>query len=480
MTHKHLLNYPLLAKAPKEKTTNPIFTPKISAILTLLAVLWLGTAAFGQRFSDWSAPINLETIPGTSSELNTPFNDGCPIQAPDGLSLFIASNRPGGLGGQDIWVAYRTSRTAPYGAPQNLGAPVNSAADDFCPSPQPGNGLYFVSSRTQAGACGGSDIYFTRFRNNVWAEPENLGCDINSSAAEASPSYFVNESGQSVLYFSSTRPGGFEPGGTDSDIYYSVDFGPAQLAPSINTASEDSRPNVRKDGREIVFDSNRPGTLGGNDIWTASRNTTENSWTSPFHFAAPLNSPASESRASFSFDGLTMVFGSTRPGSEPDATGAPSNDVYVTTREKLRTPTPTVSDFDGDGRTDISVFRPSDGNWYVMQSDSNTVRVQPFGLSGDKIVPGDYDGDGRTDFAVFRPSDGKWYIQRSTDSIFSITNWGLSTDRPVPGDYDGDGKTDIAVNRNGVWYILQSSDGQVRYANFGTAGDKPIESAFIQ
>lgn len=290
---------------------------KLTAIWTLLAVLSLGTIAFGQRFSDWSEPVNLESIPGTSSELNTPFNDGCPIQAPDGLSLFIASNRPGGLGGQDIWVAYRTDRTAPYGAPQNLGAPVNSAADDFCPVPQPGNGLYFVSSRVQAGAGGGSDIYFTRFRNNVWAEPENLGCEINSSAAEASPSYFVNESGQSILYFSSTRPGGFEPGGTDSDIYFSVNFGAAQLAPSLNTASEDTRPNVRNDGREIVFDSNRPGTLGEPDIYTASRDSTNSDWSAPFHFAVPVNSGASETRASLSFDGLTMVFGSTHPGTNP-------------------------------------------------------------------------------------------------------------------------------------------------------------------
>jgi len=71
---------------------------KLTAIWTLLAVLSLGTIAFGQRFSDWSEPVNLESIPGTSSELNTPFNDGCPIQAPDGLSLFIASNRPGRIG----------------------------------------------------------------------------------------------------------------------------------------------------------------------------------------------------------------------------------------------------------------------------------------------------------------------------------------------------------------------------------------------
>jgi len=97
--------------------------------------------------------------------------------------------------------------------------------------------------------------------------------------------------------------------------------------PGLNTAAEDSRPNVRHDGREIVFDSTRPGTLGGPDIWTAMRTHATDAWSAPVHLDAPINSSATESRASLSWDGVTMVFGSTRPGGEG------SSDIYVSTRQ---------------------------------------------------------------------------------------------------------------------------------------------------
>jgi hypothetical protein len=135
------------------------------------------------------------------------------------------------------------------------------------------------------------------------------------------------------------------------------------------------------------------------------------------------------------------------------------------------------ADFDGDGRSDVSVFRPSDGTWHVMESDTNTYRVLSFGLSGDKLVPGDYDGDERTDYAVFRPSTGVWYVLRSSDNLVSTFQWGLATDKPAPADYDGDGQTDIAVYRDGTWYIVQSSDGNISYQQFGLSDDIPVSEA---
>ena len=104
--------------------------------------------------------------------------------------------------------------------------------------------------------------------------------------------------------------------------------------------------------------------------------------------------------------------------------------------------TPPVADFDGNGTTDISVFRPSEGGWYVQ--GHNPV-LQIWGQSGDLSVPGDYDGNGTTDIAVFR--SGQWYIQ-GHNPVLQI--WGQAGDIPVPGDYDGNGTTDIAVFRSGA------------------------------
>jgi uncharacterized delta-60 repeat protein len=179
-----------------------------------------------------------------------------------------------------------------------------------------------------------------------------------------------------------------------------------------------------------------------------------------------------------------------------------------------------VSDFDGDERTDLAVFRPSDGYWYIRNSFDGSFRFQRFGISTDRIVPGDYDGDfrtdiaiyrngqwhllqstngyqvqlfglstdipvprdydgdGQTDLAVYRPSTGIWYLQRSTNG-FAAIQFGLSSDLPVPGDYDGDGLNDVAVYRpnNGTWYLLQSTAG-FSSVQFGLSSDLPVQGDY--
>ncbi|MEP6944945.1 MAG: zinc-dependent metalloprotease family protein [Acidobacteriota bacterium] len=137
-----------------------------------------------------------------------------------------------------------------------------------------------------------------------------------------------------------------------------------------------------------------------------------------------------------------------------------------------------VSDFDGDGISDISVWRENDGVWYRINSSNGLFGAFKFGAPGDEIVPGDYDGDGKTDFAVWRPSTGVWYIQASTAG-FSAIQFGVSSDLPSQGDFDGDGKTDISVFRpsTGLWYMLRSSAGFTG-VQFGVAGDKPVAADF--
>lgn len=141
--------------------------------------------------------------------------------------------------------------------------------------------------------------------------------------------------------------------------------------------------------------------------------------------------------------------------------------------------TPAIFDFDGDGRTDISVFRPSSGIWYRINSYFNQFRATAWGTNGDVIVPSDFDGDFRTDIAVFRPDSGVWYVFKSSNNSFLVSAFGTQGDIAVPGDYDGDGKADIAIFRpsDRNWWINRSTGGLVA-TQFGATGDKPVAADY--
>jgi WD40-like Beta Propeller Repeat len=287
----------------------------------------LAGSAGAHPLGPWSTAQKIDEIVGNSPELNTPAVDGCPIQSPDGRSLYMASTRPGGVGLLDIWVARRPHRHAPWGTPENLGEPVNSAADDFCPTPIRGGGLFFVSREALPGSCGLGDIYFTRqSRRHGWGEPRHLGCTPvgpNSALDEQGPSYL--ETG--ALYFS--RSSATEPG----EIFVSRGhpfwgFGPAAPVAELNdAAANDIQPNVRSDGREVVLSSNRAGTLGGQDVWVATRRHSDDPWSAPVNLGAAVNTPAAETRPSLSRRGRTLLFGRA-PGPEG------MSDIYLTTRDR--------------------------------------------------------------------------------------------------------------------------------------------------
>ncbi len=124
---------------------------------------------------------------------------------------------------------------------------------------------------------------------------------------------------------------------------------------------------------------------------------------------------------------------------------------------------PFTGEFDGDGRTDLGIYRPSNTTWYILKSTANYGGwfAVKYGVATDVPMLGDYDGDGKTDIALFRPSTRVWYVMRSSTNYASgfALQWGVTNDKPVTGDFDGDGRNDIGVFRpgNGTWYILRSS-----------------------
>jgi hypothetical protein len=140
-----------------------------------------------------------------------------------------------------------------------------------------------------------------------------------------------------------------------------------------------------------------------------------------------------------------------------------------------------TGDFDGDGITDSNIFRPASGQWFTLNSGSNTVSITQWGQNGDVPVDGDFDGDQVADQAIFRPADGSWWINRSSNGQALVTVFGATGDKPVAGDYDKDGKTDIAIWRpsNGNFFVARSSANFATFFGFGFGqnGDIPVQGA---
>jgi hypothetical protein len=267
--------------------------------------------------------------------INSASSDQGPAISKDGLILYFHSNRPGGLGGFDIYVSQRASVDDAWGLPVNLGPIVNTVFDEGNPAfSRDGHSLFFQSIRP--GGLGGIDLWLA-YREHThddfdWQPSVNLGAGVNSTADDNAPSYLENdELGIAQLYFVSTRAGGL--GG--QDIYLSNQmpdgsFGPASVVADLSTPSTDSRPSIRHDGREIIFQSNRPGSLSALlDLWVATRASALDGWSTPVSLGPTINTTATENNANLSSDGNTLFFSSDRPG------GLGGLDLYVTTRTKL-------------------------------------------------------------------------------------------------------------------------------------------------
>jgi hypothetical protein len=304
--------------------------------LIVLIVVMAGLARSpraSQVFGDWSAPIN----PGPP--LNTPSNDNYAVLSKDQLTIYFTSNRPGGLGKDDLWFATRESIDSPWRDPQNM-ASINSADIDSLPFLSPNEHvLYFYSQRPGpcgATATGPGDIWMARRpnRHSDWEEPTNLGCVLNTSADEIAPAFFRDPaSGQAWLFYGGNR---IIPGVSigDYDVYASPlgehgVAGPGILVPEFSSPGRDTRIFIRKDGLEAFITSNRVDSLGGTDIWVSTRDTLSDPWSVPTNLGFSFNSTVDDGAPWLSKDGTTLYFFSTRTG------GYGGRDIWYTTRMKL-------------------------------------------------------------------------------------------------------------------------------------------------
>jgi hypothetical protein len=285
------------------------------------------TAIAASAFSDWSAPVNL------GPTVNSAANEQNPQLSKDGLAIYFTSDRTGGRGGLDIWVTRRASLGSPWEQPVNLGAPINTASADFAPNLSiDGHLLFFASNRP--GGHGAIDLYMSRRDDpnddTAWSEPVNLGAPLNTDDNEQAPNYHQNaEEGGGNLYFNR----GVNATNT-ADLYYAaVSRDGASLGPAVKVAeldtdnSSEAAASLRHDAKEVFFGSNRPGGRGGNDIWTSTRQNAKDTWSTPVNVAS-VNTSSSDVTPSLSFDGLTMIFASNRPG------GDGGNDLWITTRTR--------------------------------------------------------------------------------------------------------------------------------------------------
>ncbi len=293
--------------------------------------LWVATRLTTD--ADWGPPENL------GPTVNTPSDDGPGSISADGLSLYFASNRAGGFGSYDTWVTTRATKGGVWGIPVNLGPTVNSATGDDHPSiSADGLSLYFVSNR--AGGSGSQDLWVTTRAtlSDPWGAPVNLGSTVNSSNFEEWPAI----SADGLLLFFYSGPGSNSSGPHDIWVTrratVSDPWGQAlNMGLGINSSASDGVPWISADGLELYFSSWRTGGYGAGDIYVTRRSTKNDPWGEPVNFGPVVNSAYNEVSASLSPDGRVLLFsdlldGTPRPGGHGGA------DMWMTRRASISAP----------------------------------------------------------------------------------------------------------------------------------------------
>jgi len=320
----------------------------------------------------WSAPVNL------GSAINSTASEQQPAISPDGLSLYFTSNRPGGLGGFDMYVSQRASVFDPWGPSVNLGPALNTTFDEGNAAfSRDGRFLFFQSKRP--GGQGGIDIWVSQ-RNNPhddfdWQPSVNLGPGVNSTFDDQGPYYFEDDvRGTRQLYFASGRPG---LGG--NDIYLADgSFGSATRVTELSSPLNESDPWIRHDGLEIFFQSNRAGSTGpALDLWVATRGSTADAWSTPVNLGSTINTASAEQNASLSSDGTTLFFASDRLG------GSGGLDLYMSTRTLPTVTSKNISVAADDSCTaSISPGDVDDGSFDPVSGGTLALSLDPAGPFG--------------------------------------------------------------------------------------------------
>ncbi len=297
--------------------------------------------------------------------LNTADSDGSPSISADELTLYFDSDRPGGSGSWDIWMATRSAKDQPWGTPQNVGWPVNTWNTEAQPDiSADGLSLFFMSDR--AGGYGGRDLWVATRRtpDDPWGIPVNLGPRVNSAGSEGQPS--ISADGLQ-LYFHSNRSGGFQDLWVTTRQTIDSDWETPNYVVGVNSALLDQGPGISSNGLALFFESTRSGGAAPN-IYVSTRPTVADHWQTPIYIDA-INSSWRDADPDLSFDGRTLYFTSHR------LEGFGYEDLWQTSLIP-------IVDFNGDGKVDGAEIRRLADVWGQYQPAYD---VGPFPL-GDGVV----------------------------------------------------------------------------------------------
>lgn len=368
-----------------------------------------------------------------------------PDYSPDGTKVVFSTNRDGNNEIYEI----NADGTNPVRLTKN-------SASDIHPFYSPnGTSIVFTSDRD-----GNQEIY------KMNADGSNQVRLTNETAADRMPAFSAD--GQKIIFVTERQ------GGSSNRRLYTMnaDGTSQQVISDINGVY--FRPSYRPDGAKIIFGYGQFEPMF--DIWTMNPDGTGRTVFASNRVQNPSYSP----------DGARVAY--TCCGNiEVDVNGIHLDGVRVSfsiaddwpTWQPTFAPRRTLYDFDGDARSDISLFRPSEGMWYLLRSQAGYAGGH-WGSSTDVLAAADYDGDLKTDVAVFRPSEGRFYIVNSFDSTYRFEDFGTSGDVPLPTDWDGDSRADLTVYRagaQGAFYYRPSMgnpNGNFTSIPWGTSGDKPV------